>query len=295
VTRRTPDDQGGAVIDRRVLLTLAAGSLVLPTGAGAGEAQSLADANEPRKLLTALRRLRYAEAGVLSFWWMRATKYGLVDNRLTPLFGMEIGNIATTEDLADGFAARTLEMVFFVDPATGRRVETIRNPYTGETLPRKDSLVGPTTVRYRTGGTEYPAELPGVKIEMEPLTRVFAVEGDDVWLRDDTSARVVPAAAGAPRFWVSDWATYHGSRVALADPAQRCPPATVSFNSVSGWLDWLKMGDRPGYMLSRGSGRKFARFDELPASFLDILRERYPEILRDPRGALDRAAYRFAP
>jgi hypothetical protein len=289
-----PEMPADPVLTRRLLLSVAAGSLALPTVATADQ-QATAAANEPRDLVRALRRLRYAEAGELSFWWMRATKYGLVDNRLTPIFGMEIGNIARTTDLVDGFAALTLEIVFFTDPVTGKRTESVRNPWTGELLPRKDSLVGPTTVRYRTGGTEYPVELPGVSIAMEPLTQVFAVEGDDVWLRDDTSARVTPLKEGAPRFWVSDWATYHGSRAALADPKLTAPPATVSFNSVSSWLDWLKMGGRPGYMLSRGSGRKFNRLADLPASFLDILKERYPAIVADPAAALEKPANTFAP
>lgn len=290
-----PDKPMPTVLTRRLLLSVAAGGLALPTLAGAGGATTVAEANEPRALLRAFRRLRYAEGDTLAFWWMRATKYGLVDNRLTPLFGLEIGNIARTQALDDGFAATALEMVFFTDLATGRRAAAVTNPYTGESLPRPDSLVGPTTIRYRTSGTEYPRDLPGVELDIEPATRVFAVEGDDVWLRDDTSARVTPTATSAPRFWVSDWSTYHTSRAALADPALASAPGTVTFNSVSSWIDWMKMGDRPGYMLSRGSGRKYARFDALPASFLDIVRERYPAILADPAAALDRPAATFAP
>lgn len=284
-----------ATFTRRLALKLAAGSLLLPAGAGAAGSNALADANEPRALLRAYRRLRYAEGDTLAFWWMRATKYGLVGDRLTPLFGMEIGNIARTRTIDDGFAATALEMVFFTDIATGRRTGAIVNPYTGEKLPRSDSLVGPTTINYRVDGTQYPAELPGVQLEITPVTRVFAVVGDDIWIRDDTTARVTPIAAGAPRFWVSDWSTYQGSQAALADASLASVPGHVTFNSVSSWLDWMKMGDRPGYMLSRASGRKFARFDELPPSFLDLVRERYPAIVKDPGGALDQPAFRFSP
>jgi hypothetical protein len=289
------DVTSGTAVTRRLLLKLAAGSLALPAIAGATASDTLSSANQPANLLRAWRRLRYAEGGTLAFWWMRATKYGLVDNGLTPLFGMEIGNIARTRDVPGGFAATALELVFFTDLATGRRTEVVVNPYTGESLPRQDSLVGPTTITYRTDSTEYPAGLPGVKLEIEPLTKIFAVEGDDVWIHDDATARVTPMAEGAPRFWVSDWSTYQGSRAALADPAVNSVPGHVTFNSVSSWLDWMKMGDRPGYMLSRANGRKFARFDELPASFLDIVRDRYPAILRDPGGALEKPAYTFAP
>jgi len=289
------NDDAAAAFSRRLVLKLATGSLLLPAVAGAAGSNALADANEPQALLRAYRRLRYAEGDTLAFWWMRATKYGLVGDRLTPLFGMEIGNIARTRTIDGGFAATALEMVFFTDLATGRRTGSIVNPYTGEKLPRNDSLVGPTTINYALDGTEYPAALPGVKLEIEPVMKVFAVVGDDIWIRDDSTARVTPVAAGAPRFWVSDWSTYQGSRAALADASLASVPGHVTFNSVSSWIDWMKMGDRPGYMLSRGSGRKFARFDELPASFLDIVRERYPAIVKDPGGALDQPAFRFSP
>jgi hypothetical protein len=288
-------NDAAAAFSRRLVLKLATGSLLLPAVAGAAGSNALADANEPQALLRAYRRLRYAEGDTLAFWWMRATKYGLVGDRLTPLFGMEIGNIARTRPIDGGFAATALEMVFFTDLATGRRTGSIVNPYTGEKLPRNDSLVGPTTINYGLDGTEYPAALPGVKLEIEPVMKVFAIVGDDIWIRDDSTARVTPVAAGAPRFWVSDWSTYQGSRAALADESLASVPGHVTFNSVSSWIDWMKMGDRPGYMLSRGSGRKFARFDDLPASFLDIVRERHPAIAKDPGGALDQPAFRFSP
>jgi hypothetical protein len=284
-----PADPVAPVLTRRVLLSVAASSLALPAVAGA------AGGGESPALLAALRRIRYTAGDAPVFWWMRATKYGLSGDRLTPLFGMEIGNIVRTRPVADGFAATSLEMVFFTDPATGKRTERVVNPYTGESLPRADSLVGPTTLVYRTSGTEFPRELPGVSLEVEPLTAVFASEGDDVWLRDDSTARVTPLVPEAPRFWVTDWGTYHASRAALADPALASVPATVTFGSVSSWLGWLKMGDRPGYMLSRASGRKYDRFDALPASFLDIVRERYPAILADPAAALEKPAHTFAP
>lgn len=284
-----PADPVAPALTRRVLLSVAAGSLALPAVAGA------AGDGESPLLLDALRRMRYSAGDAPVFWWMRATKYGLSGDRLTPLFGMEIGNIVRTRPVEGGFAATSLELVFFTDPVTGKRTERVVNPYTGESLPRADSLVGPTTLVYRTSGTEFPRELPGVSLEVEPLTAVFASEGDDVWLRDDSTARVTPLVPEAPRFWVSDWGTYHASRAALADPALASVPATVTFGSVSSWLGWLKMGDRPGYMLSRASGRKYARFDALPASFLDIVRARYPAILADPAAALEKPAHTFAP
>jgi hypothetical protein len=283
-----------STISRRLALQLAAGSLALPGLAAAGVAGR--DYAEPRALLAAYRRMRYSAAPSVTFWWLRATKYGLVDGRVTPLFGMEIGNFARTRTTGpDSFAATSLEMVFFTDLATGERVESITNPYTGERLPRADSLVGPATIEYTLEGPKYPATLPGVRFEVKPSIAMFAVEGEDVWLRDDNSTTITAADSGAVQFVVSDLATYHCRRDALADAALPSVPGDVSFNSVSGWPRWLNMGARPGSTLSRGSGRKCMRFEDMPGRFAGLLRERYPDLARDPAAALDRPPFGFAP
>jgi len=281
-------------VSRRLVLQLAAGSLAVPALAPAAPPGATLD--EPHALLDAYRRIRYSRDGAVCFWWMRAVKYGLVDSQLTPLFGMEIGNFARARTTGpDAFTVTSLEMVFFTDLATGARVTEITNPYTGERIPRGDSLVGPAEVGYSLDGPRYPTGLPGVKFDIEPSHGIFAAEGDDVWLRDDSFTRVTPVAAGAPRFLVTDWTTFHCSRAALAEPAAPSVAATVDFNSVSSWIDWLKMGDRPGSMVTRAVGSKYARLEDMPARFLAILRERQPALAQDPAAALDRPPFSFAP
>jgi hypothetical protein len=297
-------------MNRRLILRLAAGSLALPD-AGAAEirgqftqlvpgARTSAELSElspnSRALLGAYRRMRYSAGPSVTFWWLRAVKYGVVDSELTPIFGMEIGNFSRTRTTGpDSFAATSLEMVFFTDLATGERVEAITNPYTSERIPREDSLVGPTTIEYTLDGAKYPAALPGAKFDVKPSIAAFAVEGEDVWLRDDNATTVTSADSGARLFTVSDLATYHCTRAVLADATLDSVPADVSFNSVSSWIRWMNMGERPGSMLSRGSGRKFARLEDMPEPFLRILRRRHPELAQNPAAALDRPPFSFAP
>jgi hypothetical protein len=305
---------GTGAASRRLVLKVVAGSLVAPVLAASARAASAVAApvdlaparagappgdaapGEPRALLHAYRRVRYSAGEGVTFWWMRATKYGLVDTKLTPLFGMEIGNFSRARDAGpDAFSATQLEMVFFTDLATGAHVDSIVNPYTGERIARGDSLVGPATITYTLDGPRYPAALPGVRFDIEPATGFFAVEGDDVWLRDDNATTVTPVDAGAPRFRVTDHSTYHCSRAALADESLASVPATVTFGSFSTWIDWMKMGERPGNMVSRASGRKFARLEDMPPRFLGLLRERHPELAKDPAAALDRPPFSFSP
>jgi hypothetical protein len=110
--------------------------------------------------------MRYSAGPGVTFWWLRAVKYGVVDSELTPIFGMEIGNFSRSRATGpDSFAATSLEMVFFTDLATGERVDAITNPYTGERIPREDSLVGPTTIECTLDGAKYPVALPGAKFD----------------------------------------------------------------------------------------------------------------------------------
>ncbi len=295
-------DQSTGGINRRLILQMAAASLAAPalaagtTGPAPTTQPAGADYAEPRTLLNAYRRIRYSAGPDVCFSWMRATKFGLVNHQLTPLFGMEIGTFSRTRSTSpDSFTATALEMVFFTDLATGERVDAITNPYTGERLARPDSLVGPTTINYTIDGAVYPTALPGAKFDITPSITMFAVEGDDVWLRDDTSTTVTAADSGALQFVVHDWSTYHCSRRSLAEAGAVSVPAQVSFNSVASWMTWMNMGDRPGEMLARGSGRKFSRLDDMPERFLRFLRARQPEVARNPAAALDRAPFSFAP
>jgi hypothetical protein len=49
----------------------------------------------------------------------------------------------------------------------------------------------------------------------------------------------------------------------------------------------------PGNLLTRGSGQKVDRFDELPETFRNLLAELHPKIAEDPAAALDMEPFRF--
>jgi hypothetical protein len=63
--------------------------------------------------------------------------------------------------------------------------------------------------------------------------------------------------------------------------------ATVFFAEVTEWQRWMNMGDRPGNLTSRMTGRKVRRYEDLPASWRERLAKRAPKIAADPLAALD--------
>ena len=279
---------------RRQVITAAAG--VAAVIGSLRPRSGLADAavpGTPGEILNAYRKMRYALHNRPVFWWMKATKYGLVDDVLTPLYGMEIASIFKVENDAEGFVGRSLEIVYSTDLATGELLKEWQNPYTGKVLPIRNVPVGPNSVRYTLAGPELPTSLPGAKLDSKHVSGLWAESGG-LWYRDDTSAVVTQLdGRSAKPFRVYDWPTYHSQLADIADPAIDSAPCTVSFTAVSTWQRWMGMADAPGNLMTRGAGQKVDRFDELPTTFRNLLAELHPVIADDPEAALDMQPFRF--
>ena len=277
-------------LSRRQVLQAVA---LAPLAASAATASRF-DAEDPRSLLRAFRALRYSLTEEPVYWWMRVSKHGLIDGRLTHLYDMEIATLFRARDRGDEtFSVTSLELIYSIDPVTGELLDTLRNPYTGETLPWNHTPVGPASVEYSLQGLELPGSLPGVRIQMEHSLTSGMVQDGRVWLKDDNSAVVTQESGDDPPFLVTDWSTYLGSVADLENPALLTLPCTVSFQSTTSWQKPMRMGRRPGSMISRGAGAKVERYAQLPGRVRAYIEQLHPEIARDPAAALDRNPYRF--
>lgn len=288
-----------APLDRRVLFQVAAGAasaVVLGSGPGAAHSATAPMASTvPAFDRVALhRKLHFRSDAGLVWWWLQGPKYGQVGTTLTPLFSMLVGTLQRITPRADGgFDLTSLEMVFLADLDSGARLTQWRNPYTGETIPVKFAPLGPSTIRYRADNSRVlPSEIGGARLESSARTSEPLVVGDDVFVRDESTARVYTPGRTTP-FEVNDLSTYHGSLRNLTDPTVTVGAATVSFAEVTGWQRWMNMGDRPGNLTSRSSGAKVASFDAMPTNWRAMLAEVAPRIAADPVAALEGPAARF--
>jgi len=274
---------------RRRVLSAAA---LAPLAAAAAPAESF-DPDDPQALLEGFRRLRFSLDSQPVFWWLRVSKHGVVDGALTHLYDMEISSIFQARDLDDGFSVTSLELIYTVDPQTGELIDELTNPYTGERLPWTHTPVGPATVNYYSSGMELPSELPGVKIEMTHGLTSGMMHAGQVWLKDDNAAVVTQLEGEEPPFLVTDWSTYLGQVSDLENPELASAPATVAFQSTTSWQKPLRMGTRPGSMISRGAGAKAANYEDLPARHRELIEQVHPDIAADPEAALRKNPYRF--
>ncbi len=280
-------------VTRRCVITAAAGvaaALAAPSSRIAGAAAAPAT---PTEILAAYRKMHFALHERPLFWWIKATKYGLVDDEITALYQMDIASFFELESDRDGFIRRSLEIVYSTDVESGELLTEWENPYTGAVVPVSHTPIGPTRMRYGPQGRELPTSLPGAQLESHHET-ALNVEGDGIWFRDDTSAVVTQLDGKSPKpFRVYDWSTYHSKLSDVVDKSTDSAPCTIAFQAISGWQRWMGMGAAPGNLLSRGSGQKVAAFDDLPSSFRTLLAENHSEIADDPIGALGMDQFRF--
>lgn len=274
-------------IDRRELIGGAVGAMA--TMAVGGEA--LASASAPARQLdtrTLYRKLHYRTDDGVLFWWLQGPKYGQVGTTLTPLYQANIGTFQRIKHLeGGGFELTSLEINLITDITTGEPIENWRNPYTGEMLPARFNPMGPNTVRYRADNSRIlPSEIGGARIDAVATLHPPLIVGDDYFQRDESVARVYAQGRATP-FEVNDIAVYHGRLSNLADPSVTMGEATVFFAEVTEWQRWMNMGDRPGNLTSRMTGRKVRRYEDLPTSWRERLAKRAPKIAADPIAALD--------
>jgi hypothetical protein len=280
-------------MDRReLLLGAAAGALVVPAAA-ASTSSSLAPRAAPDPVAL-YRKLRFRTDDGVIFWWLQGPKIGQVGATLTPLYENSVGTIQRIRHLEDGgFELTQLEMVLNLDLETGEPLQSWKNPYTGETLPVRFNPLGPSKAIYRRDNSRVrPTEIGGAPLESSGTIHAPIIVGDDVFIRDESIARVFTPGRKTP-FEVNDIAVYHGSLANLIDPAVTVGDATVFFAEVTGWQRWMNMGERPGTLTSRLAGRKVRRYEDLPQAWREQLAKVAPQIAADPVGALDRPPATF--
>ena len=284
----------GAVTAGAIASGAAAASAVT-TGAVAGAPARPATPSpttpDPRLLY---RKLHLRTDDGLLFWWLQGPKIGQVGTTLTPLYTSSIGTLQRVRHREDGgFDVTQLELIILCDVQTGEPLEQWRNPYTSELIPIRFAPVGPTVVRYRPDNSRVlPTEIGGTPLQATAIMHPPLIVGDDVFQRDESVARVFTPGRTVP-FEVNDIAVYHGSLANLADPAVAMGEATVFFAEVTGWQRWMNMGDRPGNLTSRLTGRKVRRYNDLPQRWREHLAAVAPKIAADPIAALDGPAARF--
>ncbi len=274
------------MLDRRTLLTRI-GALGLVAGASPAwpRARPGLDLGNRRDLLTALVKLRGATDTRLVIGYVVGARYAVPQHRAIPMMGILAATFSQYRRLdEDTFEARALEIGYFTDLTTGKVLDKWRNPVTGTTVDVPHTRMGPSRIVVTADGLTVPrmsGEATGLKLQH--FFQAPVVVGDNVWVTEQIN---VDGPPGPRPFVYNEMSTYYARKSELDDPDISTVATQVQYQSLITYRPWMGFGDTPGHTIARGSGVHVARMEDLPPYYLELTRQRHPDVLKDPLALL---------
>lgn len=295
-----PADEFAGFSRRTAMLGALAAGTFAPMAASAAPAAAHAPAaidpgavgipDDPAKRAAIVRRLRYrTDAGVL-MWWFRGRIYGQKGADLFPICGMLFGSMIKLAPRSDGgFDVLQYELGFRTDFETGRKIDRLRNPLTGEMIDIPFAPVGPTRVSYSADNTPtVPTTLGGSMLTYEHKPEQFWTAGDTLFMQYHARSKV--ETQGKPDRVINDFGMVYGSLAEALDPKVKSARAWVQGNDITDYARWLKMpADAPGSQTLRSIGAKVHDFKEMPADWRAAVAEADPAMAADPMSVFSRS------
>ncbi|MEC9375290.1 MAG: DUF1838 family protein [Pseudomonadota bacterium] len=275
------------LLNRRDLLLSSAGMLFAQMANT--QNQFSLDLDDPWDRLTALVKLRGSLDGRTVMWWMKGTRYGVVnDDIVDPLFGMLIGSFQqiTKAENDKGYILNMLELGYLTDLDTGEILDTWRNPYNGKLCKVPEQRLGPYPVLLTPTGVVLP-DIPAFgDIDLKTSLGPAIVNGDNVWIQDDSSVKVDSDHPMMGKHTYNEIVTYQGSLNEINDPNVPSASASINFQSVTSWREWHQAEGVGGHTTARAAGNKIYSTEDFPPEYQAAALERHKEIFSDPDAAL---------
>lgn len=283
---------------RRALLARSATAAAVTAAAPmAGAAKTIAatprkrvnlDLDKPLDNVTAYMKMRATtETGEAYFWYAGTLDLCAVDEPMRALVGYQTLMRRTVERRGPAeWLMSDREATVYCDPASGAPIGTLKNPLTGETVDVLNFLEGPVNFLY----TEMEPRIIGsrdvLKKEGKPFHYPWRIEGNDLWMSKSgyitthtfLDPAKYPKASAGPNLYVSHTSVLNSKLDDVADPDVANADAYYSYTATSSWLPWLRMGQRPGFVVWRSNGRKIPSLDAAPPEMLANIQRVHPAL-----------------
>jgi Protein of unknown function (DUF1838) len=189
------------------------------------------------------------------------------------LDGFNVGRAIKKEDGSYQWLSR--EVAYYRDLKTGKILDKWENPVTGKTNDVLQVINDPVNGIYGRPGSSLP----------------WRVKGDDVFLTVDVPLAYpnallpgdFPEESTGPMYYATESFMFFAKQSDFDNPKLTSVPSTYSWARTGPWLPWMKMGQRPGYVLYTGQGKKLKGAAELDPVVREYTEKNYPDFMSAPK------------
>jgi hypothetical protein len=262
--------------------------------------QSL-DWSGPR-LLDAFAKARSSLKDEFTIGWMDATTFAVINGETSPFYRLLAATWQRHRRVSDTeFEGQVLEVAFYLDVASGERLQTLTMPRTSAVVTVPNYRAGPSknkmvireskTDEFRmaqetTSGSSFFAT--GTSQREQYLSQPQRA-GDDFLIRQTLGTRVLPSGSTKPSFFYHEWTVNRSSWKDINNARLTSCAVEVQYSSIAAFRPWMKMSEVDGHTLQNGRGGKALTPTELPPQLLALCKQYHPDLLDNPAAVFDRA------
>ena len=248
------------------------------------------DLSNPEDALKATRKIHCALSDgtpTILHWTGKvyAQRTGEPNRHLFNTDGFSIRNCKTYQDETRGYGFRVIarELILFLDPDTNEVLREWQNPWSKETVEVVHTANDPMSVPFpfyakAKDGTPY-------KFEGEVMEEITGLTLEKNLFYENPMGGAFQDYVGGHYQAYEVFQFFMPTDELLSTQNDEVMTLTMSNMRVGPWMPWMKMGSRTGRLMFHGSGRKLARFDDLPDRLKQEVRTNHPLFAEPP--ALD--------
>jgi hypothetical protein len=239
------------------------------------------DLDDPGQNYLAFMRTRGDLSGdEVVFYWTGDIYSFVPGEQSRHLFAADGYNIGRLGEHGNGYRLLTREVFVYRDPDTGEILEEWPNPYTGDTVGVIHVWNDPVNsyLPRSQGDWEFSmpyTELPGGRVSWN-LDILLAYPSP-------LPADSFPEYSRSNLYQAAELFHFFVSREDLADTTLTTVPCRISWTRFGQWLPWMRMGQRPGYLVYHCSGAKLpGGFEALPEDIRELVADHDMDFSRAP-------------
>jgi len=238
------------------------------------------DPTKPEEALKIMRKLTASlkDGEECTFWWegnVFSRVPGEKDRLLFYYQGMNVRATKGFQDSAKGYGYRHVsrEVLFYMDPKTKQVVRKWTNPWTNKEV---------DVVHVSND----PVNSPPMYANANTAERAFKLPGrffnGTYFLTSEVPLFYTNPLGGEYQEYVGG--TYQAMEIfnftvsedeLLNAEKDRADNVTVAWSRISKWLPWMEMGDRMGYLIFSGNGKKIPSWNDMPEEIKAEIKANY--------------------